>query len=442
MSRKPLRTATACRHAMHILKIIHGYPPDYNAGSEVYSKSVCETLAETERVSVFTREENPYVPDFSIRSQRVNANLTLYFVNNPQAKDGYRHAKMDAAFSNLVDELKPDIAYIGHLNHLSTGLVDVLYGRHIPIVFMLHDFWLMCPRGQFLTRSIGKQNNCQVCNGQRNEKCACDCYEVYFSGNAENREKEIAVWSEWIRCRMDVMKAIVSKVGLFVAPSVYLRNRFVDDFGVPSNKIIYLDYGFRTSALHPVPRLCVGSDYVFGYIGTHIQSKGVNILVEAFRRVKGHVKLKIFGRDAGQSTKALRRMAIGSCNQIEFLGEYENCNLVQDVFSHVDAIVVPSIWAENSPLVIHEAQACRLPVITADYGGMAEYVHHHENGLLFRHGDVDSLADQLQWAYDNPVGMKKLGARGYIKSGNGAVPDIGEHCKKLMELFRDELQRQ
>ena len=40
-----------------------------------------------------------------------------------------------------------------------------------------------------------------------------------------------------------------------------------------------------------------------------------------------------------------------------------------DVFNHCDAIVVPSIWAENSPLVIHEALQARVPVITADYGG-------------------------------------------------------------------------
>jgi len=52
---------------MHILKIIHGYPPNYNAGSEVYSQSVCNELAKGHKVSIFTREENPYAPDFSIR---------------------------------------------------------------------------------------------------------------------------------------------------------------------------------------------------------------------------------------------------------------------------------------------------------------------------------------------------------------------------------------
>ncbi len=47
-----------------------------------------------------------------------------------------------------------------------------------------------------------------------------------------------------------------------------------------------------------------------------------------------------------------------------------------EVFNKIDAIVVPSIWLENSPLVIHEALQAGVLVITADVGGMAEYVHH------------------------------------------------------------------
>ena len=56
---------------------------------------------------------------------------------------------------------------------------------------------------------------------------------------------------------------------------------------------------------------------------------------------------------------------------VEWLEEYRNESLVTDVFNRCDCIVVPSIWDENSPLVIHEAQQARLPVITAEHGGMA-----------------------------------------------------------------------
>lgn len=420
---------------MHILKIIHGYPPNYNAGSEVYSQSICNELSKRHKVSVFTREENPYSPCFSVREQKVNDNLSLYFVNNPQGKDGYRHIQIDEKFADLVKQIKPDIAHIGHLNHLSTGLIDELNKINIPIVFTLHDFWLMCPRGQFLTRSIGKVNNFQMCEKQNDKKCAVDCYKVYFSGREKNENTEIDYWSNWIHQRMIETKAIINKVDLFIAPSNYLRDKFINDFAIPEDKIIYLDYGFPTEYLTQTEKSKEKTNYTFGYIGTLKPAKGVNILIEAFKQIEVPATLKIFGRANGQSANALKALAETSKNKIEFPGEYINHNLANEVFSNVDCIVVPSIWGENSPLVIHEAQSCKIPVITADFGGMKEYVQHNINGLLFEHRNTNSLAKQLKFAVSNPGKMKTLGERGYLYTDNGSVPNIQDHCKELEKIY-------
>lgn len=420
---------------MHILKIIHGYPTNYNAGSEVYSQSICTELSKHHKVSVFTREENPYSSCFSIREQKVNNNLTLYFVNNPQGKDGYRHKQMDDNFSELLIQIKPDIAHVGHVNHLSTGLIDELNKLKIPIVYTLHDFWLMCPRGQFLTRSIGQTDNFQLCEKQNDKKCATDCYKVYFSGIKENENLEVENWSNWIHQRMIETKAIVNKVDLFIAPSNYLRDRFINEFNVPADKIVYLDYGFPIEYLTQTEKKKEIENFTFGYIGTHIPAKGINQLIEAFCKIQEPASLKIFGRHNGQSTNALKLLAAKSKNKIEFEGEYINHNLANDVFSKVDCIVVPSIWAENSPLVIHEAQACKVPVITADYGGMKEYVQHNVNGLLFEHRNANSLAEQMKFAISNPDKMKTLGKRGYLYSADGSVPNIKDHCKELEKIY-------
>jgi glycosyltransferase involved in cell wall biosynthesis len=420
---------------MHILKIIHGYPPYYNAGSEVYSQSICNELSKTHKVSVFTREENPYAPCFSIRKQKENENLTIYFVNNPQGKDGYRHVQMDKNFASLIQKLQPDVAHIGHVNHLSTGIVDVLYQMDIPIIYTLHDFWLMCPRGQFLTRSIGKENNFLLCSGQEDRKCAIHCYEVYFSGKEEQREQEIQYWSNWIHERMQTTKSFIPKVDLFIAPSRYLRNRFIQDFHIPEHKIIYLDYGFPLHYLTPTQKKEKTNFFTFGYIGTNIPAKGVNLLIEAFQHIKQPAELLIWGHKDEQSANALKKMAQHSKNPIQFMGQYINKNLADEVFSKVDCIVVPSIWAENSPLVIHEAQACHIPVITADFGGMKEYVQHQVNGLLFEHRSAKSLQEQMEFAISNPDLMKELGKRGYLYSRDGKVPDIQSHCEALERFY-------
>ena len=420
---------------MHILKIIHGYPPYYNAGSEVYSQSICNELSKQHKVSVFTREENPYSPDFTIRHQNENNNLDFYYVNNPQGKDGYRQKQIDDNFAKLLAEIKPDIAHIGHLNHLSTGIVDELNKQNIPIVFTLHDFWLMCPRGQFLTRSIGKENNFELCTGQQDHKCATDCYKVYFSGREENEKQDIERWSSWTNERMIETKSIIDKVDLFIAPSNYLRDRFVNDFSIPQNKIIFLDYGFPTEYLTQTEKSITKTNYTFGYIGTQIPAKGINQLIEAFKQIEQPATLRIYGRLNGQSSEALRLLASTSKNKIEFVGEYINHNLANDVFSKVDCIVVPSIWAENSPLVIHEAQSCKVPVITADFGGMKEYVQHKVNGLLFEHRNINSLNEQLRFAIENPDFMNELGKKGYLFLENGCVPNIQDHCKVLENIY-------
>lgn len=420
---------------MHILKLIHGYPPNYNAGSEVYSQSICNELSKKHKVSVFTREENPYEPCFRIREQKETENLTLYFVNNPQGKDGYRHKQMDDNFAELIAKINPDVAHVGHLNHLSTGLIDELNKLKIPIVYTLHDFWLMCPRGQFLTRGIGNSDNFRLCDKQDNKKCANDCYKVYFSGREENERKEVSSWSDWINNRMEETRSIIDKVDLFLAPSNYLRNRYVKDFSIPEDKIKYLDYGFPREYLTQTEKSKKKTQYTFGYIGTHIPAKGVNLLIEAFKLLEQPATLKIFGRPNGQSTNALKELAKTSKNEIEFAGEYINHNLANDVFANVDCIVVPSIWGENSPLVIHESQSCKVPVITADYGGMKEYVNHNVNGLLFEHRNINSLAQQLNYAISNPEKMIELGKKGYLFSKDGEVPDITDHCTELEKIY-------
>lgn len=426
---------------MNILKIIHGYPPDYNAGSEVYSQSICNELSKIHTVTIFTREENPFYPDFSLRKLNLNTRLSKYLINLPREKDGYRQLSLDQHFGKILDEVKPDLAHIGHLNHLSTGLVDQLYQRHIPIIFTLHDFWLMCPRGQFLQRNFGATTFHQLCDAQADQKCAKACYNAYFSGLPNTYERDLHYWTNWIHARMRETRNLTKKVDMFIAPSNYLRTRFITDFDIPPEKIIYLDYGFPLEYLSTPPAQ-PKADFSFGYIGTHIPAKGIHLLIEAFEQLEGRASLKIWGRQNGVYTKFLKAMAEKVQTKdkaILWMGEYSNQEIAKAVFSQVDSIVVPSIWGENSPLVIHEAQACGVPIITANYGGMKEYVRHHVNGLLFEHRNSDDLKAQMQYALTHPDQIKTFAKRGYLYSEDGQVMSIQQHCQRLVEIYQQLL---
>ena len=432
---------------MKILKVIHGYPMRYNAGSEVYSQTLCQGLADRHEVVVFTREEDAFAPDFHLRSEADadDPRVRVYVVNNPRLKDRYRAEGIDQRFAEVIEREAPDIVHVGHLNHLSTSLLEQARQRQIPIVFTLHDYWLMCPRGQFMQMFPEDPATLwAACDGQEDGKCADRCYARYFSGAPDEAAADRAYWTDWVGRRMKHIREMAGLVDLFIAPARYLHDRFRDKFGLPARTLTYLDYGFDRSRLVGRQRVA-GEPFTFGYIGTHIPAKGIHDLIRAFGALRGAARLRIWGRPRGQDTAALQRIAAtlppGLAERVEWLPEYRNTEIVADVFNRCDAIVVPSVWVENSPLVIHEAQQARVPVITADAGGMAEYVHHEVNGLLFAHRSVEALTAQMQRFVDDPALAARLGARGYLYSEGGDIPAIADHVRQIEALYEGVLQR-
>jgi glycosyltransferase involved in cell wall biosynthesis len=171
------------------------------------------------------------------------------------------------------------------------------------------------------------------------------------------------------------------------------------------------------------------------YLGQLSPHKGVHLLVEAFRKLsrsslaRRNVRLTIYGALGNQAyVQRLRRLAEGE-PRISFAGPYDN-RRVAEVLSGVDACVVPSIWYENSPTVILEAQLSGTPVVAADLGGMAEMVRHDVDGLLFRPGDADDLAWQLQRILDEPDLLPRL------RANAPPVLTVDEHMRQLMDVYK------
>ena len=79
----------------------------------------------------------------------------MHVVNLPRLKyrDQFIHIQTDEIFQNILDSYKPNVVHFGHLNYLSLNLPKITKSNKIPSVFTLHDFWLMCPRGQFIQRN-------------------------------------------------------------------------------------------------------------------------------------------------------------------------------------------------------------------------------------------------------------------------------------------------
>ena len=104
-----------------------------------------------------------------------------------------------------------------------------------------------------------------------------------------------------------------------------------------------------------------------------------------------------------------------------------------DLMSNMDWVMVPSIWWENSPLVIGEARTLGRPVICSRIGGMAEKVTEGENGLCFTVGDAHSLTDTLMRAATTPGLWDSLVSR--IQAG----PWIDDMVDELFRLYEGRM---
>jgi glycosyltransferase involved in cell wall biosynthesis len=160
----------------------------------------------------------------------------------------------------------------------------------------------------------------------------------------------------------------------------------------------------------------------------------VHVLIQAFRKLAATdkpVELHLYG---GLETNPnyvnhLRELAAGDA-RIIFHGRFDN-QRVPHILHDLDVLVVPSTWYEIGPLTLMESLAAGTPVVASALGGMAERVIAGVNGLLFKSGDSDDLARQLQRLIHEPELLAQL------RAGARANPprDIESEVAQLLKIY-------
>jgi glycosyltransferase involved in cell wall biosynthesis len=406
---------------MKILYAVHNFPPQPSYGSELYACNLARALKGRHDIHVFYRVNRPARPEYEAERGEYNG-LKVCTINNTfqdvkSFRDTYQNEQIAKAFGRYIDDVKPDLVHFQHVTCLSTTCIREAADRGLPVFYTLHDFWLLCPRGQLLRRDLS------ICDGPDPKLCVfCNAYQLgvppeiagaryaripkKLSGGgwldqikkriARNSFRGEAAAARLAEERLEHVMEMCRRVSMFLAPSKFIK-RTMERLGLPG-KIEFLDYGYDLARFAGFERK-VSAKIRFGYVGSLIPSKGVHVLIEAFRRVDAaDAELRIYG--AGYNfegyenyEKELRALAEPD-QRIIFAGPFDNAN-VKEVFSEFDVLVVPSIWYENAPLTIHEAVITGTPVVASNIGGMAEYVRDGVNGLTFRVGSARDLARKI-----------------------------------------------
>ncbi len=193
---------------------------------------------------------------------------------------------------------------------------------------------------------------------------------------------------------------VFEEVDLFIAPSPFLREKFIE-YGMPEEKIIFSDYGIAVPDYDFKPKI-PSHPIRFTYVGTLVEHKGLHVIIEAFNSLpQEKAVLNVYGNINEFTGYVKRIQSMIAHPGITLRGRAENKDIPR-IMAETDVLVIPSIWFENSPITIHEAFLARVPVITSRLGGMANLVQDGENGLLFSVGNAKDLHRCLKRCVDSP----------------------------------------
>jgi glycosyltransferase involved in cell wall biosynthesis len=382
---------------MKILFAVHQFFPNHYTGTERLTLNLAKqmqrmghsvkvlTYALSETVGLrqdgdflFKEYEFQGIPVVSIRHNNIPEDVGFTIFDLPMEK----FIKKIIAFQDF------DVVHVLHPMRIGT-IIKMAKRSNIPIILSPTDFWLMCPKGIAVTQKG------ELCYSSENtEKCIRECYGELWRERLVNRYKQSI---EVFKSASAIVSATNFLSKIFVMNNMASNIKIIgfgeDHCMLKRNNTIYSD----------------NSEVTIGFLSTLLPHKGAHILLEAYNKAKiDSIKLRIFGHYFGDTEyyQTLKKM-VNRLDKIEFCGEYQY-EKMPEIFNKIDLLVVPSIWWENSPLVLLKALAHKIPAIVSDLGGLTEIIKDGENGFTFQAGNSDSLAQVLRKICSNPSALNKI----------------------------------
>ena len=437
---------------MRILVIVHQFLPRNSTGTEVYAYKLAKALqARGHELCVYATFRDASRPQFEMDRSSYDGLPVYEVVHNHLWEDfraTYRSPRMEEHLETVLDEFRPDVVHVQHLHFHGIGTLERLKQRGIPILYTLAEYVLLCHRAWLVRLDFS------LCSGPEPAECARCALQWPAPERSSWLARALALDPRRPKPRLSLRRFLdkqrrrlfpaadiramelrwqehveaLAHVDRFIAPSRFLRDKFVEHGLVPADRIHYSDYGFDHEPFREsLPRSDRRSPLVVGFIGSVAQQKGVDVLVEACSTFRpDELVLHVHGDLDSFPEYGRRVRQLAQHEGVRFFGRYDNARIAE-VLAEFDVIAVPSLWYENSPLTIHEAFLAKVPVLTGNDGGMAELVEHEVAGLQFRIGDVQDLRKQLRRLLDEEELLPRL------RTGIPAVKDIAEDARQTEE---------
>jgi glycosyltransferase involved in cell wall biosynthesis len=314
--------------------------------------------------------------------------------------------------SRIIQKVKPDILHAHNTMIYPTLALKNTFS--LPVVCTLHSYELICPnKGSLLKRS-------GLCREVQTLECIGCARQSY--GIVKSFAKYLAT-----RLNRDKLKA----VDKFIAISSFVKETHAKYLGLNDTNIEVI-HNFRDAMSTELPTGITNlpEDFIL-FVGRLMPDKGINILIEAYRKLSGRTNLVLIG--ARQYPYNYNSedgiMVMADARQEVLLEAYRNCRFT----------VFPSIWQEPFGYVVLEAMMHKKAVIATRIGGLPDIVVDGETGMLVPPGDAESLSRAIKYLLENPEVAENMGHKGYERWQRYFTPEV--IVPKVEQLYQSLLDR-
>ncbi|WP_191084870.1 glycosyltransferase [Roseococcus microcysteis] len=306
----------------------------------------------------------------------------------------WEDADQRRALVRFLAGLQVDVYHFHHYWRLGMDMIaDLVEARpDAHFVMTLHEMLAICLHHGQMIKTRGRE----LCNTQS----AVRCLSCFPSEGIDALVLRKAYMLKGLQC-MDHL----------IYCSEFLQARYLD-WGLHNRGSVLENYLGDDMLALPRPKPSGTNSHRFAFFGQPTAFKGLDVLLRAMallpkagRKAGTSPLLLVFGAEQADVLRLFPNLApvIEALGQsVIFAGRYESSDVIP-LMRSVGWVVVPSIWWENSPVVIQEARRAGTPLIVSDIGGMAEKVTPGRDGLHFRRNSATDLAETLEYASKSTV---------------------------------------
>ncbi|HAA25520.1 MAG TPA: glycosyl transferase family 1 [Ruminiclostridium sp.] len=258
--------------------------------------------------------------------------------------------------------------------------VEIIKNGEMFDIIHLHD-WLVAFVGKCMSRIYPIKQVCTI-------------HSTEYGRNA-GIHNEIQLFIN------NVEKKMVHAVKHVIVNSMYMKNEVETLFERSPDNIHVIPNGIEPGKLNLIPKdmdfrrkYASDNEKIVFFIGRLVNEKGVHVLMDAVPIILSEyrdVRFVIAGSGPERDTLEKKAFENGVAERVHFTG-YINDEELHKMYKSVDIAVFPSLY-EPFGIVALEAMVANLPVVVSEAGGFNEIVTNRYNGMKFRTGHSDLLAD-------------------------------------------------